>query len=527
MAFNVQRALQDGYSQEEIDRYLKEKGLAPDGSPAPKSNVLAELGKFFIKPAVEGIKMAELIGAGVSGDLDNPERLTRQQNLPGPLKNLMYSPEEIDKKFGGDTTGERLKNTFETSLKTSAGVGSYFVPAGGAVKGAPAAVKTIAPNLLERVAPQFLKTAINKATFGATEGFLRGVSEEDATPESVVTSTATSGLASGAFSVASDAAKGFFNFVGEKVPEGIANRVLLRKSLAETEKDISREWASEFKRISGESGEEYKRLGAQIVKEGGLKGSVKKIYFKAQEEKQNIWNKEIAPLIAQHGDDPIPVSTIKAPLMELKDSFEKGFRDEEASSAITAVLDDLDRMAGKEGNLTVKVLQEVKQKEDKIFETIYSKGKNFEELPINKRVTLEALSVIRETIEQKIPAIKSPNIRYGMWSGAQQSLVGIAAQGARRSFDNVPISIPLLMLSAAGVSGASGNEGLAGGLASLAGIVLLGKAIQSPTTPLTMALISQKLGKAGGELVENKVGQTVGQKGVRNLSEFIFGQGEK
>lgn len=550
--FDVQQALKDGHSEEEIREYLKQKGMDINGNPVKGpsttqkvtdvilNNPLSQLAKWFLEPATD-------LARDVGGQMGMVQAIANKAVLPEALEKTklgqmatqgLYeksfntiTPEAQKSLFSADASGNavpKMDPMPATQRGAELGVGnaSYVIPGSGLLP--KAGGKLVGPAV----------RVLDRAILGTVEGLLREAGEENATLESTLESGMGSGISSGAFGTVGEIGKGILKFAGEAVPERIANKVLLRKSLAETEQDIEREWMSEFKRITeGESGEEYKRLGGQLLKEGGIKNTVKKVFFNAEREKRRLWSEEIEPILKEHAETPILVSKIKAPLLELKDSMEKTFKDEDAARAIDEVLENIDEWVVKYGKsnvpagkmsvasmetLPLKFLDDVKKSTDDIFENVYKGKKNPEMLPISKRTQLTALTAIREAVNSQVPALKSANTKYSMWLGAQEAAVNAAASAARRPLTSIPITWPMLFIGAGlGTTATSDQDTMGGSLTTLGGAILIGKALQSSTLPLSTANYMNKVGTKGVSAI-NKIDEPA-QKGIRSLTQFLMG----
>lgn len=552
--FDVQQALKDGHTEEEIQAYLKSKGVDVNGNPIKKpstvervsdvilNNPASQLAKWFLEPATDlardaGGQMGMI--QAIANKAVLPESLEKTklgtlatQGLAEKSYNLI-TPEGKEAYFTTDEQGNLDTRddpvpALKMGLKHGVGNASYAIPGSGLLP--KAGGKLVGPAV----------RVLDRAILGTGEGLLREAGEENATLESTLESGMGSGVASGALGTVGEIGKPIMKFAGNVIPERMANKIMLRKSFAETEQEIERELRSEYERITtGKLGEEYKRLGAQMLEAGGLKNSMKKVYFNAETERRKLWSEEMEPILKKYADEPMPVSALRAPLLELKDSMKIGFRDEEAAKAVDEVLADIDKWVVEYGQgvpkgkmsvadmdtLPLRFLDEVKKKEDGIFEGVYRGKRDPELLPLNKRVQLTALSAIREVVNTKVPGLKSANTRYGMWSGVQESANNILAKQANIPLiSRTPITVPLLFIAAGTGSTAIGDgwaDMFGGNLMTLGGALLIGKAMQSSTPALTTANLMNKVGTKGVSAI-NKIDEPA-QKGIRSLTQFLMG----
>jgi hypothetical protein len=167
----------------------------PTKNVPKKESTLKKLGKFIVKPAIEGVKLAEFIGAGISGEASKPEYYNRQ--LPEQLKGLVYSPEEIDRRMGGETGAERFGKGLALGSKGVAGLASYAAPFASPTISGASAINTIAPT-----ATDALTKLLNVGTSGAFQGGAREYSEEETTPVKVAGQAAVGGITSAAAELA-------------------------------------------------------------------------------------------------------------------------------------------------------------------------------------------------------------------------------------------------------------------------------------------------------------------------------------
>jgi hypothetical protein len=189
------------------------------------------------------VKLAEQVGRGIGNIVDpefhrlrekartgilTPEEAVRFNKMTGQAPvapAVQFTPQEVEQKFGGETTGERAKRTFGETGKIAAGIGSLIAPTGLGGK----AVSTIAPSVTKVGGRALLKTGAKVAGAGAVQAGLREVSEEEATPETVAAQA-------GAGAAGAAAIFGFGKFLqrggqAAKVQLDKANKNFVRKSL--------------------------------------------------------------------------------------------------------------------------------------------------------------------------------------------------------------------------------------------------------------------------------------------------------
>lgn len=556
--FDVQQALKDGHTEEEIQAYLKSKGVDVNGNPIKKpstvervsdvilNNPASQLAKWFLEPATD-------LARNAGGQMGMIQAIANKAVLPNKLEQTkigqaatqgLYeksfntiTPESQKSLFSADASGNAVPKTDPvpaTKRGAELGVGnaSYAIPGSGLLP--KAGGKLVGPAV----------RVLDRAILGTGEGLLREAGEENATLESTLESGMGSGVASGAFGTVGEIGKGILKFAGEAVPERIANKVLLRKSLAETEQDVLRDWMSRYRKIDAErsgekyADEEYKKLGGQLIKEGGMRNTVKKVFFNAEDEKRKLWKEEISPILKEYAETPISVSKIKQPVVALKDAMRASFRDEEAEKAIDGVLKNIDEWVIKYGDkntppagkmtvanmetLPLRFLDEVKRQMDVIFEGVYDNKKSPELLTVSKQAQLKALTSIREAVNAQVPALKEANAKYSTWLDVQEAALNVGTKEARTPATSIPITWPMLVMGATGIgTAAAADAGPAGSMLSLLGALAIGKAMQSSTPALTTANLMNKVGTRGVSAI-NKIDEPA-QKGIRSLTQFLMG----
>lgn len=422
------RAKQAGYSDLDIEREVIRKNAeqsaqnqvqnqsAPpatagvSSSPATtapeKDGFVKSFLKAIIKPAVEGLKMADLMGSALTGEQYYKDP-NYYQNAPDAVKKLRYSPEELEAKFGGKTEGGRIANTFKTTLKTSAGVGSYLVPMGVGTKGILAA--------------------------GAAAGGLSAVSEDKSTLGSVALGAGMG--AAGGYLFGDLLPKGIKG-IGSKIKGGSKKIALSSISPSPTQQRI-------FKQVAGESVEDFASarglLGRDpnlvqktidplqdafddIALRSGNTGSVLNVLDKFGPVIQKYANstseddkmvarrltKTAENFITKYGDDIIDVSDFT----KERRVFDKYLNSKDFSAVQTAAAKE----ANKEARFALQGIVEDITKGEKLPD-----GRNLADLGQE----LKKLYSFREIIEQQAGKGKGTSIPFGLLSGGAGGLAGL------------------------------------------------------------------------------------------------------
>jgi hypothetical protein len=210
-----------GYTDDEIKKKLEPALIdfsksnpqpeQPQTPQAPQPNLLQEIGKAIVTPFKEGMKDVNVITNSIKTDLtpeyhmllkkaesgqvltdEETKKLSRYSetfsgkdiNAPDQIDPALadwmyYSPEELQKNFG-----QGIVHTTEKTLGTSAGIGSWFIPGGGAIVGGTEKISTIAAQTGFKVAAKaalesLANIGIHGAVGGATSEFSREVSNDE------------------------------------------------------------------------------------------------------------------------------------------------------------------------------------------------------------------------------------------------------------------------------------------------------------------------------------------------------------
>lgn len=142
MAFNVQQALKDGYTMEEINQYLKSSSSTPTPqSSQPKSNNLAEKAMNLLQDLSSPIRFAKS-AAIQSPILALTGGKVNTYDLPGVGKMTGLSEQELQKMYGDGSLKQRATKTMTQAGKEGLEAASYGVPFG---KGANIITKALLP----------------------------------------------------------------------------------------------------------------------------------------------------------------------------------------------------------------------------------------------------------------------------------------------------------------------------------------------------------------------------------------------
>lgn len=475
----VERGQASGASEEEISKKLQSAladydRVSMSASQQDKPNVLAELGKAVAKPAVKGIKMLELLGGSMPGGPGSFSTNEQRDTLPKWAQGLTYSPEELQKNFGGDTESERWKNTMRTGLQTSAAVGSYFVPAG---QGASA---------LGRVG--------NAAVSGGVENALRAISEDNATASDVAGQAVSGALTSGLFRGGFETAKGATNVIGNKLPEWILNRTVKppTKNLQMQEVDRMFRYGEE-------------KMGTKLAQQGKVPVTPEKIFSTAQENIDDIGPK-IQKLIEGNGDKQVPVSSITQPLVEMSGTFMDAKEPELAREALklaSQIADDADDNA----MISISQLYKTRDAIDETMRVAYNSGKGVQDLPPKAQLKMIATSKIRSQLADQVEGLSDLNEKYNFWKGVQMSSKNLAVGEMNRS-------------PASDIVFAGGGLSLAGIPGFVSGI-MFSRTLRSPSAQLGVSRFLQELGGAGNKVL-NPTAANAGEKATRQLTNFLY-----
>src|SRR3990167_2448074 len=270
--FDKQAALNAGYSPQEIDEYLRKN--------QPQPSILSKI-------------------ANVATDVFVPQTKKFISDYPEYAKNVIQNPPTSFSDFTS-RLGEGLKMGIKPGLE----VASYGVPFGKGVVGA-------------------LKG-------GAGVGLLRGMSEDQATPQSITASTIGGAATGGILGALSKGAKG----VGQRIMKGVF-------------KEPMKATKSAIKKGTSLGEEAFKR---------GERGTTESIYTKALQKTQELENNLQNLLFGSN--EKVSTGNVRKMLNPLIKDLEQAGNKTDAQSILNRIV-EIERVSGK--NIPAARAQEIKR----------------------------------------------------------------------------------------------------------------------------------------------------------------------
>lgn len=214
MAFNVQKALKDGYTMEEINQYLKSSSSTPTPqSSQPKGNNLAEKAMNLLQDLSSPIRFAKS-AAIQSPILALTGGRVNTYDLPGFGKMTGLSEQELQKMYGDGSLKQRATKTMTQAGKEGLEAASYGVPFG---KGTNILTKALLP--------------------GASIGAMQSLSGDNPTAKDVGISSLLSMLTAGVLNKVPGGEKAASKGISSILPEEKSGNIL-SKALTGTGKEI-------------------------------------------------------------------------------------------------------------------------------------------------------------------------------------------------------------------------------------------------------------------------------------------------
>lgn len=546
----------------ELDQRLQSQAQ-PQAPVEPQGDgILKEIGQELIRPWQQGSKTASMVGNSIqtfltpeyhslqkraeSGDILSDAEISKLNEYAnsfagrpvgmGPDSNFSknwfeFSDEDMNKKFSGDTTGERLKNTAEHSLKTSAGIGSYFVPLGPASKllpGGTKAVTTIAKTPLERATSGAIARILKVGGLNTASGLLNEASKEDITAKGM----ATAGLASFIFGSGTRGLGEVTNKVGEGLTTGVPRLFMRGYAKPPTSKLQMKETEEALKYGK-------KMLSEQIIENGDLTRSPTKLWKHSSPKLEEVGEKitEVVDAskeelglddIYRNLDDAVlGIDELVRSLPEAQKNAIVNITGGDAAKVLESVKKDLAAFA-KDGMVKemipeVKVVNGVskptgrmiptgkmipgkiiepkygnlvRKQLDKTLNKAYDLAKKGADLTPEDSLKMDLADVLRDSLNTNVKGLAPLNQQYSYYKGVQRATLPIISKGMHSAILGDSLIVGM------GTAGAIGGSplGMAGAMAGAAGGTLVGsgmaKVMRSPTTWFTAALFANKAGKA-------------------------------
>jgi hypothetical protein len=383
------------------------------------------------KPFQKGAQTAELMGRGIDQGIGNllfgdkyVNPMYKQgayDSLPDLVKPLAYSPDEVQNTYGGENTAERYGKSIMDTTKTSAGIGSWFIPGKGLISGGKA-VSSIAPQIAGKIVPKGLETLLNVGVHGATSGALQEFSKPDATIGSVTKGAATSAALPMAFEGIGQGISKVGKFL--KGNEMIGAPAFIQSGLDQPVKALENE---------ARTGD---YLDKQVLTRG-VAGSEKQVTKQAQQEMTKSFN-NIEKYSAASTEKKIDLLSIVDDILpkEMKSSLKAGNAEE--AGALGKWAQTFMEHNGKGGDLTLAEALDTRRALDEAVKKTFGKelGKIDSSQVFVQRYVGDRL---RDEIRKKFPEVASDLDNYHFWSRLEDSM--ILKQALNRSKGAIPSSM--------------------------------------------------------------------------------------
>lgn len=422
---------------------------------AGSENLVTSFLSAILKPAQQGIKMAELVGREVSSVVDPKVRAVRAKNERGEvlndkelailreaagldstgtvLDNLKYTPGEVQDNFGGDTAVQRTTNTLDTTLRTSAGVGSYFVPGGVGAK--QIITRGFAGGALDAISSK--DTTVTDAVIGGAAGAAGGYIFGDLLPKGLRAvgrkgEDAATALAGSTISASPTQQREFLQTAGETIEKFALDRGLLGRDPKVVQQFID-PLQGAFDDIAINSGNKGSVLDV-IDKFGPAIENYKNSTSTQDKAVAKKLERVVDNFIEKFGDSPIDV----ADFTKERKTFDKFLNNKDFGATTTATT----RVANKEARFALQNIVE----DITINETLPD-GRSLKDLGSE----LKKLYSFRTIVEKQAGKGKGSSVPFSLLSGGAGGLVGLAtAQEDIKNGDYVSAATKIATLYAGG-----------------------------------------------------------------------------
>ena len=458
----IQKAKQLGYSDEEINARLKQRGLLDNEAPQSHSTSsepsFADLPGNILPSAqknLSAIFSAFTNPLGTAANLGGLEMGAVQKLIPGKQDEEKYVDSLIGfykDRYGG---AKNLKKTiiedptgFLLDLSTVLGGGGALLKEAGNVSKVSA---------LERA--------------GETASNLSRLTDPLRIPGKVVNMT------------------GIPAKVGEltkDLPANVLDRYVVPAEKGMRENEV-------LKKII----KDVPRLGDKIASNTKIPITPSRLIKLAQSNIDSLGPK-IEKIIDINKDTQIHLDEILAPFKKLKSQFENSLEGEELVNEIDRITKKISGKADKRGYISVGDLYEMKKNQDKITGKYYQTGKALSDIAPTTAIKMASANYLRDILNDIVPGLNDINEKYSLWKSARDSAVPVATKGM-----NYKLSMSDLFFGGAGFK-LGGIPGAIGGLISR-------RIIASPTAGMTTARLLQEI--VGGADKLNKA-----TKGARDAA---------
>lgn len=454
--FDINAAKQAGYSDQDIQAYMQQNKLTPYVPSQPPANPSSNntnqntsaaqgIGHFLYDTFVPGAVKDTISGfsnlASATGDTINyslGDEKTKQQALQDYQKRYKELS-DLQKKYGFSPIDSTNKNQFDPAkyttqnAKGAAGVAAYTVPFG---EGANLMTKAIIP--------------------GATSGAMTGISEDNATPESVLGSTVM-GIAGGSILPAADAALSksgnILNKAGTEI-RGSVSKIQLPSSIY---------GAGREKAVQG------------TLDKLGISGSAQQKYEQLLPKYQQL---------SDYIDGQLMNSDKTANIDQIKNDFMKNLHDatitgnvdsKTAKKKVTEILKGIYNAPGENtpvpDDISAYDLFQMKKKLNGLLGKVYTKLQNGNPLTEQEQVILAGRNTLDDIISQLHPEVKDATTMQSHLYDAADSL-GRSRNAKGQSVFGIPMPAPIIQ-GAADITGKTmQNAGkLSQGLGSVNNVV--------------------------------------------------------
>lgn len=485
----IQQAKSQGYSDEEINSYLKKKGISV---PKPKAewsdlpgNILPSAARFggdvlsaFMNPGQTLYNIGGLTTGAASKII--PGQATGAAELEGE-RMVNALGDFYKQRYGG------AENIKESTITDPVGVLADFA---GLLSGTGGAIRT-----------------------AGTVGKIGGLAKAGGTIAKV-------GSAIDPLNIAGKAASPITSKIArsvEQAPGDIVSRTIQPNTKGMREK----QYMSEL--LKGKE-----TTGQQFAKQEKIPGSVEGVIKKA-DKMEKIVAKEREVAMEPYLERTANVMDIIFPkepkpgrmsLSQLEDTIKNSAipNKEPLLQDLNEAMDSILNMGDETGQATLKKLDKYRANTDKHYSKLFEQGKKMEDLSERDILGMAISDEIRNTVNDLVPELSEINQRYGVYKDMKKFAAPMGAKGRfwMPTRQDLPFGFGI-----GGAAAIAGADPLTSALAALASIYGR-KLITSPDTALKAAGTLQKTSKAGKKV--KQVSDQVPSESLRMLNYMFSGR---
>jgi len=239
------------------------------------------------------------------------------------------------------------------------------------------------------------------------------------------------------------------------------------------------------------------RLGDKIASNTKIPITPSRLIKLAQSNIDSLGPK-IEKIIDINKDTQIHLDELLAPFDELRSQFGNSLEGNELTNEIDRITKKISGRADKRGYISVEKIYEMKKNQDKITGKYYQTGKALSEIAPTTAIKMASTNYLRDALNNFVPGLSDINEKYSLWRSARDAAVPVATKGM-----NYKLSMSDLFFGGAGFK-LGGIPGAIGGLIGR-------RIITSPTAGMTTARLLQEI--VGGADKLNKA-----TKGARDAA---------